>query len=243
MNVEIWSDIFCPWCYIGKRNFENALSQFAHPDDVTVTWKSFQLNPDAPVESTEDMHGMLASKFGTSRAQAKAMNDSMVQRAASVGLTYDLDHAAVTNSFDGHRLSHLAAAHGLQDAAEERLFAAHFTEAKNVGKAETLVQLGKEIGLEESEIREMLATGRYTDAVNADIEEARQIGANGVPFFVFNRKYAVSGAQPPEVLLNVLNRVWEETAPLQLLADPTDEACADGACAVPNRSEETASVG
>jgi predicted DsbA family dithiol-disulfide isomerase len=235
MKVEIWSDVFCPWCYIGKRNFEAALAQFPHRNDVEVTWKSFQLNPDAPRDTESDMHDYLAAKFGTSRAQAKAMNDSMVQRAATVGLTYDLDHAIVTNSFDGHRLSHLALKHGLQDQAEEKLFAAYFTEGRHVGKSEVLAQIGKEIGLEESEVRAMLAGDAYTDAVERDIEEARQIGATGVPFFVFNRKYAVSGAQPPEVLLNVLNRVWEESAPVQLLA-ASDDDCADGACAVPQRA-------
>jgi predicted DsbA family dithiol-disulfide isomerase len=228
MKVEIWSDLLCPFCYIGKRKFEGALADFAHRDEVEVVWRSFELMPDAARESDQDMHAMLAAKLGGDRARAEAMNAHVTNQAAAVGLAYDLDHAHPTNSFDAHRFIHLAAAHGLQDEAEERLFAAHFTEARNLGQHDTLKELAAEIGLD----------ARAVADVRADEAEARALGINGVPFFVIDRKYGISGAQPSEVFLETLQTIWAEDHPLTLLHSPSpdmadDDACVDDVCAVP----------
>ncbi len=238
MNVEIWSDVFCPFCYIGKRKFEQALEHFAHRDEVEVTWRSFELSPGAPVENDGDLYDVLAAKFGVSRADAKTMNGRVVAQAASVGLRYDMDRVQPTNSFDAHRLIHLAERHGLQDAAKERLLAAYFTEGQHVGRTDTLVALATEIGLDAQETAAMLASDDYADAVRDDIAEARALGINGVPFFVLDRKFGVSGAQPSEVFLGALDQAWTASHPLTMLggqpsADAGDDACVDGACAVP----------
>lgn len=234
MHVEIWSDVFCPFCYIGKRNFETALAAFPHRNDVKVEWKSFQLQPDAPVDADYTSNEMLSKKYGVSIEEARQMQAGVAQRAAEVGLHYDLDNTKVTNSFDAHRLTHLAKEHGLQDAAEERFFKAYFIEGKHVGRRESLIELGKEIGLDEAEIVDVLDGERYAGDVVADVNLGSAFGLTGVPFFVFERKYAVAGAQPPEVFSQVLDRVWSETKPVQLVtaAAPAD-GCDDGSCAVP----------
>jgi predicted DsbA family dithiol-disulfide isomerase len=241
MQVEIWSDVFCPFCYIGKRNFELALEQFPHRDQVTVTWKSFQLQPDAPVESDLTSNERLAQKYGMTVEQARQRQASVSERAAEVGLVYDLDNAKVTNSFDAHRLTHLAKEHGLQDAAEERFFKAYFTETKHVGRRETLIELGKEIGLPEPKIVAVLDSDRFADDVHTDVQEGVALGLQGVPFFVFDRRYAVAGAQPPEVFTQVLDQAWAESKPVQLVAAaaPAD-GCDDGSCAIPGLGDSTA---
>jgi len=238
MKVEIWSDLVCPFCYIGKRKFEAALADFAHRDEVEVVWRSFELDPRAERESTQDMHTMLAKKLGGDRARAQAMNAHVTNQAAAVALAYDLDHAHPTNSFDAHRLIHLAADHDLQDAAEERLFAAYFTEARHIGQPEKLQEIGTEIGLDGQEIADVLAGDAYTEAVRADEAEARALGINGVPFFVIDRKYGISGAQPSEVFLEALQTIWAEQHPLTMLGGPSsgaadDAVCVDDVCAVP----------
>jgi predicted DsbA family dithiol-disulfide isomerase len=238
MKVEIWSDLLCPFCYIGKRKFETALADFAHRDEVEVVWRSFELMPDAARESEQDMHAMLAAKLGGNRARAEAMNAHVTNQAAAVGLAYDLDRAHPTNSFDAHRLIHLAADHGLQDAAKERLLAAHFTEAQHLGRRDTLQELATEIGLDTQEVADVLAGDAYAAAVRADEAEARALGINGVPFFVINRKYGISGAQPSEVFLEALQTIWGEDHPLMMLGGPSsdatdDAACVDDVCAVP----------
>jgi predicted DsbA family dithiol-disulfide isomerase len=210
MKVDIWSDIMCPFCYIGKRKFENALAQFANKEEVEVEWHSYQLQPDAQHVPGKSTYDFLAEIKGISREQAKQMNDRVATMAEAEGLKYDFDKVQVANTFDAHRFTHLAAKHGLQNEAEERLFAAHFTEGKNVQDHDTLVQLGKEIGLKEADVRSMLASDALTDDVNKDIHIARQIGVSGVPFFVINNKYGISGAQPSEVFLSALQEVWQE---------------------------------
>lgn len=210
MKVEIWSDVVCPFCYIGKRNFENALKDFSHQGEVEVTWRSFQLDPSLKPIQGQSIHEYLAERKGFSRAQAKQMNDYVSNVAKQAGLAYDLDKAVLANTFDAHRLIHLATQYGLQDQAEERLFSAYFTEGKDIGNIDTLVQLGVEIGLEESEIRKVLQANDYADEVRSDQHKARQIGVTGVPFFVFNDKYAVSGAQPNTIFLEVLQKSWQE---------------------------------
>lgn len=207
MKVEIWSDVMCPFCYIGKRKFEQALGQFPGNAAVEVEWKSFQLNPDMQTDPSKSINDYLAEHKGIPVARAKEMNERVTEMAAEVGLTYRLDNAVVANSFDAHRLSHFAKKYGKQDAVEELLFKAYFTEGKNTADHETLVSLAEEAGLQGEEVRSMLSGTDYSDEVNRDIYEASQVGARDVPFFVFDNRYAVSGAQPSEIFLQVLNKV------------------------------------
>jgi predicted DsbA family dithiol-disulfide isomerase len=210
LSVEIWSDVVCPWCYIGKRRFESALAQFPHRDEVEVTWHSFELDQSAPASRTGPRVEMLAAKYGMSVEQAAAMHDQMTQTAAAEGLEFDFDNAKDGNTFDAHRLIHLAAEHGVQDAAEERLMRAYFTEGEPIGDRETLIRLAAEIGLDAGEARRVLESDAYAGAVRADEDLAHRLGISGVPFFVIDRRYGVSGAQPAELLLQALERAWEE---------------------------------
>ncbi len=226
MKVEIWSDVMCPFCYIGKRKFEKALSQFPQKDAIEIEWKSFQLNPAQKTEPNKSVTQYLAEIKGWTLGYAKEMNDYVTGLAKEVGLSYDFDKAVVANSFDAHRLLQLAKTHKKGDALEERLFKAYFTEGKNTADHETLVQLAEEIGLDVAEVRQMLAGTQYKEEVTKDIYEARQIGVSGVPFFVIDRKYAVSGAQAPETFLKALNSSWEthEKEKTKTALDTTDGA-------------------
>ena len=210
MDVEIWSDVMCPFCYIGKRKFEHALNEFAHKDQVNVVWKSFQLNPDMKTEPGKNINQYLADVKGWSLDEAKSMNDRVTAMASEVGLSYDFDKAVVANSWNAHRLIQLAKKHGLGDAAEERLFRAYFTEGRDTSDHATLLELGTEIGLATSDIEQMLESNQFAEAVSRDVYEAQQVGVRGVPFFVLNRRYAVSGAQQPETFLGALNTAWLE---------------------------------
>ncbi len=235
MKVEIWSDVACPWCYIGKRRFESALDQFAHRDQVEVVWRSFQLDPNAPKTSGKTVTAMLAEKYGVSLAQAQAMNDRVSGMAAEVGLDYHLENAQYANTFDAHRVIHLAASHGLQHEAEERFFKAYFVEGKSLGDAETLVALAAEIGLDADETRTMLESDDFASDVRADVKRAAMLGIQGVPFFVVDEKYGVSGAQPTELFGEVLGQVWAESHPLTLVGTPnSDDAnqCEGDNCAL-----------
>ncbi|MDZ4702520.1 MAG: DsbA family oxidoreductase [Saprospiraceae bacterium] len=215
MKVEIWSDVMCPFCYIGKRRFEAALSQFAHRDQVEVVWKSFQLDPNLKTNPTKSVKQSLAESKGWSLEQTDQTMAYVVNMAKEVGLTYHFDKAVVANSFDAHRFSHLAKKYGKQDEAEERLFAAYFTEGKNTADHQTLNQLGSEIGLNDVEVAQVLAGNDYADDVQKDIYEARQVGVTGVPFFVFEDKYTVSGAQGSALFLQLLEKVWAEQLRLE----------------------------
>ncbi len=232
MQVEIWSDIACPWCYVGKRRFESALAHFAHRDAITVTWRSFELDPHAPRQHDEPQPELLARKYRTTVEQARAMNGRMTEAAAGEGLAFRLDDVKVGNTFDAHRLLHLAAQHDRREALAERLFAAYLGEGASLGDTQTLVTLATEVGLDSDEARTMLATEQFADAVRRDEAEAQQIGVTGVPFFVFDRRYGVSGAQSPEVLLGALQQAWDERAPaMQLVGgDLAGADCTDGAC-------------
>ncbi len=210
MDVEIWSDIMCPFCYIGKRKFEHALNQFPHKDLVNVVWKSFQLNPDMQTEPGKNINQYLAEIKGWSLDEAKRMNDRVTAMAQEVGLSYDFDKAVVANSFDAHRLIQLAKQNGLGDEIEERLFRAYFTEGRDTSDHATLIELGSEIGLDATAIEQMLTSSQFAEAVHRDVYEAQQVGARGVPFFVLNRRYAVSGAQQPETFLGALTTAWSE---------------------------------
>lgn len=211
MKVEIWSDIMCPFCYIGKRHFEEALKQFPEADKVEIEWKSFQLDPNLPKPASDlNVYAYLAQRKGISIEQSKAMHKNVVQMAEAAGLDYDFDKTVVANSFDAHRLIQFAKTKDLGDEAEERLFKAYFTEGKDMCDTSTLLELAKDIGLNETETKEVLNTNAYSAEVKKDIEEASQIGVTGVPFFVFNRKYAVSGAQPSTSFVNVLQKAFSE---------------------------------
>ncbi len=206
MRIEVWSDVACPWCYIGKRNLDAALERFEHRDDVELVWHSFQLDPTAPADGTQTNMEMLASKYGVSAEEARSMNDRVTQAAAAAGLEYHLDRAVPTNTFEAHRLLHHAAAEGKGPETLERLFAANFTEARRLD-AETVAEVGAEVGLSP------LPDGAYADAVRADVDEAQQLGLGGVPAFVLNRRYLISGAQPPEALLAALEQAYHEEVP------------------------------
>ncbi|WP_354697884.1 hypothetical protein DSM112329_03537 [Paraconexibacter sp. AEG42_29] len=213
MDVEIWSDIACPWCYVGKRRFEAALEQFEHADDVKVTWRSFELDGSAPPERTGGNAQHLASKYGMSLEQAQAKLDEMTTMAAGDGLDFRFDLARSGNTFDGHRLIHLAADHGLQDVAKERLLRAYLTEGELIADHATLTRLGAEIGLPEDEVAATLGSDRYAAAVRADQETAYGFGCQGVPFFVVDRAMGASGAHPPEAMLELLRRGWAAANP------------------------------
>lgn len=210
MKVEIWSDVMCPFCYIGKRKFEAALSQFPNGDLVEVEWKSFQLNPDLKTQPGKSVVEYLAEAKGWSIDYANQQHDRVTAMAAEVGLKYDFDKAVVANSFDAHRLSHYAKSQGKGDAFEERLFRAYFVEGQNTADHAVLQALAEEVGLPADGARATLASNQYADAVQADIATARQIGVQGVPFFVIDRRYAVSGAQQPEVFLGAIQKAWTE---------------------------------
>jgi predicted DsbA family dithiol-disulfide isomerase len=216
MDVEIWSDIACPWCYIGKRHFEAALGEFEHADDVTVTWRSYELDPSAPPQVPGAGAEVIARKYGMSIEQAQAAQDRVTQIAANAGLEYHLDRSRMGSTFDGHRIVQLAKEHGLQDAMKERMFQARFVDSELVSDPETLVAAAVEVGLPEDEVRATLAGDRFAAEVRADEETARELGITGVPMFVVDRRFGASGAQPPEQLLELLRHGWESRA----AADP-----------------------
>ena len=212
MKVDIWSDIMCPFCYIGKRKLEGALKQFDHNADVEIEWHSFQLDPAMKPQPGKSLYQYLAERKGQSLDWSVKVHQQMTQSARAEGLEYNFDKAIIANSFDAHRLIHMAKKAGLGDAAKERILRAYFTEGKNVGDRPTLIALGVEIGLNPGEVFTMLETNEYADAVNADIEMSQELGINGVPFFVLDNKYAISGAQPTEHFLAGLQQAWAEHA-------------------------------
>ena len=218
MHVEIWSDIACPWCYVGKRRFEAALAAYEHRDEVQVTWRSFELDPSAPREREHDGATHLAEKYGTSRDEALAMQRRMTDAAAEDGLEFRFDIARGGNTFDAHRLVHLAAAHGMQDAMKERLMRAYLTEGELIADLAVLTRLAVEAGLPEDEVRDTLATDRFAADVREDERTAERIGIRAVPFFVVDRAVGASGAHPPEALLELLRRGRELNAPIPVAA-------------------------
>jgi predicted DsbA family dithiol-disulfide isomerase len=236
MNVEIWSDVVCPWCYIGLRRFERAVASFGHPGEVTVTYRSFELDPGAPAQRTGSHAEHLAGKYGMTIAEAEQAGQQMTERAAADGLEFRFDLMRGGNTFDAHRLLHLAKDHGRQPEMKERLLRATFTEGLPIADQPTLARLAAEAGLPPEQVRAVLDGDAYADAVRADEQQAARYGITGVPFFVADGKYAVSGAQPPEVLLQLLRQAYEETSQLTPVAATTDgdsDASCDGdSCAV-----------
>ncbi|UJL46915.1 DsbA family oxidoreductase [Virgibacillus sp. NKC19-16] len=210
MKIEVWSDFVCPFCYIGKRRLEMALENFQEKDNVTVEYKSYELDPNAEEGPGQNMHEYLAANKGMSIEQAKSMNESLGEQAAEVGLTYNFDTMQHTNTFDAHRVAQYATKQDKGKELTERLLHAYFTESKLISDHETLITLAEEVGLNADEVTALLKVDNYANHVRGDEEQARQIGVQGVPFFVFNEKYAVSGAQPTEVFTEVLEQVWEE---------------------------------
>jgi predicted DsbA family dithiol-disulfide isomerase len=242
MKVEIWSDFVCPFCYIGKRRFEEALMQFPHREQVQMVFKSFELDPNADSSARKSEIEMLAGKYGMSLEQAKGMTENVVQQAAAVGLHFTFENACVENTFHGHRLAHYAETQGKGLALTERLLKAHFTDNSPIGDYESLAALAEEVGLNRTEALAVLESGQYAEAVRADEEEASRLGVRGVPFFVFDRKFAVSGAQPAEVFLNALSKAWEERNPVltKIVGDENASLCEDGSCVVPGTDNSDA---
>jgi predicted DsbA family dithiol-disulfide isomerase len=218
VEVEIWSDVACPWCYIGKRRFEAALSEFEHGDEVQVTWRSFELDGEAPHERTGDRAEHLAKKYGMTVAQAREAEQRLTDAAAGEGLGFRFDMARSGNTFDAHRLVHLAEEHDLQDAMKERLLRAYFTEGELMSDHDTLVRLAVEVGLDEQQARETLASDRFAQEVRDDERTAGELGISAVPTFVVDRKLGTSGAQPPEALLQLLREGWTKSSAASALA-------------------------
>ena len=233
VNIEIWSDVVCPWCYIGKRRFEEALDRFAHRDEVTVMWRSFELDPGAPPVRTGDLATHIARKYGMDREGGERAIAHMSAQAAGEGLEYHLEAARGGNTFDAHRLIHLAAARGLQDQVKEAFLAAYHVNGVAIGDRAAIAAVAVEAGLDAADVGAVLSGDAYAAEVRADEEEAGELGISGVPFFVIGRRFAVSGAQPADVILDALNRAWAKEHPLTFVgASLPTEGCEDGSCAV-----------
>jgi len=238
VQVEIWSDVVCPWCYIGKRRFEAALTGFQHRDDVTVTWRSFLLAPDTPKDFGGSSTDYLVKVRGYAPDEVQVMQGRVTALAAAEGLDFRLDDSRTGPTVDAHRLLHLAAHRGLGEELKERLLRAYFTEGEPIADVDTLVSVAAEVGLDPEEARTVLEGDAYLDEVNADFAQARAYGINGVPFFVVDQKFGVSGAQSTEVFADLLERAWTDAHPLSMVgaeahADHDATAsCDDGSCAV-----------
>jgi len=226
VHVEIWSDIACPWCYVAKRRFEAALAAYEHRDEVTVTWRSFELDPQAPAQREQDGAAHLAQKYGTSRAQALAMQARMAETAAGDGLRFRFDIARGGNTFDAHRIVHLATAHGAQDAMQERIMRAYLSEGELISDHATLERLASEVGLPGDEVRDVLSSERFAAEVREDERTAARIGISAVPFFVVDRAIGASGAHPPEQLRELLRQARTANPPATATADAGGATCA-----------------
>lgn len=212
ITLEIWSDIACPFCYIGKRKLEAALAEFSHRDKVNIHWKSFQLSPDLVTQPGLSIHEFLATHKGFSTEQAQQMNAQVTERAAANGLNYQLDNIIVANTMKAHCFAHFAGQQGKQAEAEEALFRAYFTEGKNIDDIPTLLQIGTDIGLNIHHLEDTLRDGTLVDLVREDIYDAQQLGVRSVPCFVFNRKYAIAGAQDSSLFLQTLQKALDHPA-------------------------------
>jgi len=238
MKIEIWSDVMCPFCYIGKRHLEKALEELPFGKSIAIDWKSYQLNPDYKNVDGENLYQYLSTNKGISIAQAQQMTQQVSSMATEAGLSIDFEHSIPANSFNAHRLIHLAASKGKQDLAEEYLFKAHFTDGKDIDNLAVLLEIAIAIGLDELEAKEVLDGNAFEEEVRYDIYESQQLGVRGVPFFVMDRKYALSGAQPVEAFKQALTQSYNEwqaaqqTSPLKNLNETTGNACDDNGCEV-----------
>jgi predicted DsbA family dithiol-disulfide isomerase len=236
MKIEVWSDYVCPFCYLGKRRLEIALDKFEHKDEVEIVFRSFELDPSAKKKYEESIHEIIAHKYGIPVEQAKASNNQIVAQAKAVGLNYNFDDLKPTNTFDAHRLSHYAKTEGKLNAISERILKAYFVDSLNISDYKVLAELAAEVGLDRDKALSVLESEQYGEEVRKDEEKASKLRISGVPYFVFNNKYAVSGAQPSEKFLEVLNKVMTEelSAPVveELTKEKEDEAgkCSDGKC-------------
>ena len=210
LKIQIWSDVMCPYCYIGKRRIEGAIEQFGHKDTIEIEWKSFQLDASFRASPDDNIYDHLAEKYRKDRDWAVEMVDNMTENAKNSGLDFQLGKAVLANSYKAHRLLHLAKKHSLGDELKELLFKAYMTEGKNVDDNETLIALGEAVGMNKELVEGVLNSDAYGQEVKSDIAMAQQIGVQGVPFFVFDNKYAVSGAQHVETFVKTLEKVWEE---------------------------------
>ncbi|MEH7083288.1 DsbA family oxidoreductase [Neobacillus drentensis] len=239
MKIEVWSDYVCPFCYIGKRRLELALDQFPHKDQVEVEFKSFELDPNSPKNIGQNIHEVLAGKYGMSVDQAKQANQGVGQQASTVGLTFNFDEMKPTNTFDAHRLAKFARTQGKEAIVSENLLRAYFTESKHIGEIETLADIAEAAGLNRQEVLNVLNDkNAFAVDVRKDESLAQQYGVRGVPYFVINQKYAISGAQPTETFMGALQKVWEEESPVPVLQDLSTEedvSCTDGNCAIPEK--------
>ncbi len=233
MKIEIWSDYVCPFCYIGKRELENALKKTGYQDQVEVELKSYQLSPEAPASTEESIYESLAKKYGMTIEQAKQQSEGIIARANSLGLNYHYENLSPANTFKAHRLAKYAESVGKGAEMSERLLRAYFSESKQIGLADVLVELAVEVGLDKQAVEDILNDGSFADEVLTDIEQASQIGVRGVPFFVINGKYAISGAQPGEVFEQAVRKVAEEDGlrpSLQMMGQEGTGICTDGKC-------------
>lgn len=232
MNIQIWSDIRCPFCYIGKKKFEMALEKFPNKADISITWKSFQLDPNLKTAPDVSPKEHFANQKRISLEQVDGMYQQVLNAAKDVDLDFNLEKSVVANSFNAHRLIQLAKTKDLGNEVEEKLFKAHFTDGKNIDDKNSLTEIGIAIGLDETQVKEMLASDAFTKEVEKDEAEARAIGVTGVPFFVLDNKYAVSGAQSPEIFLQALTQAWQEFDKEKTPLTVTEgESCtADGTC-------------
>lgn len=238
MKVEIWSDVMCPFCYIGKRHFEDAIEKLPFKNKIEVDWKSYQLNPEYHNTNNETVYEYLSRSKGMPIEQAKQMTKQVVDMATNAGLTIDFDKNIPANTFNAHRLIHLAAKHNLQDLAEEKLFEAHFVNSQNIGEESVLIDLAVEIGLQKSEAEEVLKSDQFAEAVRYDIYESQNLGIRGVPYFVMDRKYGVSGAQPVQAFTDALTQSfteWKASQPkttLTSLNKNNDATCDENGCEI-----------
>ena len=231
MKIEIWSDFACPFCYIGKTRFEKALNEFEHKDEVVITYKAYQLNPNSPKKMDGSAYEVFAKGHNMSVDDAKSRFKMFEQNAKTAGLTYNFDIVQMTNTFDAHRVAKFASTKNLEEKLTTRLMKAYFTDGKNLADHGTLIELSAEAGLDQEEVKTVLESSAYENEVKAQIEEARKVGVQGVPFFVINRKYGVSGAQEKEYFLQTLEQIWKEDHPLQTLeSQDGGQSCDDEGC-------------
>ena len=231
MKIEIWSDVVCPWCFVGKRHLEQALKDFPHAGEIELEWRSYELDPTAPRERPGTYFERIAKKYGLSIGEARARVARIVQVGSEAGIDFRFDDARPGNTFDAHRLLHFARTVGRQDELKERFFVAAFTEGHPIGDRDTLVKLAADVGLAEDDVRRVLDSDEYADAVRADEAEAMQLEVHGVPHFVIDRRFAVPGAQAPETMRLVLERAWQMAHPIETVGGDGG-MCEDGACEV-----------
>ena len=233
LKIQIWSDIMCPFCYIGKRRLENALTQFGHQDAIEIEWKSFQLDPNFVADEDDNLIDHLAEKYRKDKDWAIESLENMTQNAANSGLEFHFEKAIMANSLNAHRLLHLAKEHQLGNELKELLFKAYLTDGEDVNNKETLKQLGIQVGLDTNKIDEVLNSNLYSKEVQEDMLTAQKIGVQGVPFFVFDNKYAISGAQHAETFVKTLEKVWEEgqfEPKITILNSPDADSCGIDGC-------------